>query len=159
MCGDGKVSIRINGSRPTHALRPDFSELDRVLKGIALSDSPVLIRAQDPEDAMLLGRRLHLLGQRRGLELSVARAPADAVRLATEKVPGTWLLVSVSDWAHEAQSELAALIASIDESRLSCRIAPERMPRIVVLERADAPHGLAPALEQRLAFFSIAAGA
>jgi hypothetical protein len=159
MQGDEKVSIRINGSRATFALRPDFSELDRVLKGIALSDSPVLIRAQHADDAMLLGRRLHVLGQRRTLELSVAHMPTEAHRLATEKTPGTWLLVSVSDWTDEAQSELAALIASMDEGRLSCRIAAEKMPRIVVLERADAPHGLAPALEQRLAFFSIAAGA
>src|SRR5258708_602415 len=96
-----RVPVRINGSRAMDAARPEFNELDRVLTGIALSDSPVLIRAKNPEDGALLAKRLHTLGRRYELELSFACSVDETRELAERGVSGTWTLLSVSDWREE----------------------------------------------------------
>lgn len=163
--GDDTVALRINGSLLAIGRRPELNELDVVLRGIALSDSPVLIRAGRADDRARLADRIHALGRRSGLPVHECRSVADADELfhAVEgKSPevnarGTWTLHSVATWPKQRQLALGRLLAALDESRLHGRLAHESIPRVVVLESTDATQKLEPELERRLSFFNIAA--
>jgi hypothetical protein len=154
-----RVAVSINGSRAKEALRPDFNEIDRLLRGIALSGSPVLIRSNQPENGTALAKRLHTLGQKKSLGFSVAASPEEARALTARWTPGTWALVGVSEWDESHQIALAELLAMAHESRLACRVTEDKLPRIIVVEAKESKKALAPILEERLSFFSIAANA
>lgn len=160
------IALSINGALLAVAPRSSPDELDRALRGIALSDSPVLIRAEYDDDRTELARRLHALGRRRELPLHICRSADEAQALfraiagvsqAQTTALGTWALCGVTDWPKELQRSLTGVLATFDESRLHGRLSHERIPRVIVLERMESEPAFEPDLERRLSFFHIAA--
>jgi len=80
---DTGLALRVNGSLLAVGRRPRLVELEAPLRGIALSDSPVLLRA-DTQDGGWIIQRLHALGVRpdRGaLDGPGLRVPTDEGRV------------------------------------------------------------------------------
>jgi len=150
------VDLRVNGELVCSARRPRLGALDAPLRGVALSDSPVLIRASREEDRIHVAGRLHALGRRRALPMHECRSVAEARALVKSGAHGTWALFDVAAWSDGEQRNLARLIALFDQHRLHGNLAREELPRIVVIESSDSGGKLRPELEQRLAFFNIA---
>jgi hypothetical protein len=158
------LALHINGSLLAVGQRPALGEFDPPLRGVALSDSPVLIKASE-QDGPVLVERLHALGRRRALPMHDCRSPEEALRLlgavretgeTSPEALGTWAFYGVTSWPSSMQSELNRVLAMLDEGRLHGRLRHEGMPRVVVVqypgERAD---HLDPELVQRLSFFSL----
>lgn len=161
---DGRVGLRVNGSVLAVGDRPELASFENALRGVALSDSPVLIRGQSP-DRKLLAERLHRLGRRAELPLRMCFSPDDAEDLfravggpdSPPEALGTWALYGVASWPRELQLLLHKVLETLDEGRLHGRLAHERIPRVLVLEEPDdTGAGLEPELQRRLTFFSLA---
>lgn len=150
------LDLRVNGSLLCTARRPALCELDAPLRGVALSDSPVLIRASQKDDRDHVTGRLHALGSRRALPLHVCRKIDDARALLKSGAHGTWALQDVGAWSDAEQIALAKLLAAFDQHRLHGNLSRAELPRIVVTESSDGCSKLHPELAQRLAFFNIA---
>src|SRR5688500_8957650 len=86
------INLKINGSLLAIGKRPSLNELDAPLRGVALSDSPVLVRATRESDRTHLTGRLHALSRRRDLPLYVCKNVADARSLIKSGSRGTWAL-------------------------------------------------------------------
>lgn len=157
------VSLRINGALLAVGRRPDLRELEAPLRGIALSDSPVLIRAGDGDRDHLVDR-LHALGRRATLPCHDCRSPDQAEELFRSileakdegSVAGTWVLHHVDAWPRELQANLERVLETLDEDRLHGRKGHHSLPRVVVLESADSDlGGFDPELRQRLSYFNV----
>jgi hypothetical protein len=163
--GPDAMTLRVNGAVLAVAKRPALAELDGALRGIALSDSPVLISARREDDRAVIASRIHTLGRRRELPLRVCLREDEAKPLLVgaldertgTDVRGTWALHGVGTWSSEMQHGLAAFLRALDEWRLHGRIAHERIPRVVVIEGPDGRAKLDPELVKRLSFFDVAA--
>lgn len=161
------VSLRINGALLAVGHRPELRELEAPLRGIALSDSPVLIRA-NPNDREHLVDRLHALGRRAALPCHDCRSPDQAEDLFRavleakdeDAVAGTWVLHHVDAWPRELQASLGRVLETLDEDRLHGRKGHSHLPRVVVLESADSDlGGFDPELRQRLSYFNVTVAA
>jgi len=164
--GEG-VALRINGALLAVGRRPALEALERPLRGVALSDSPVLVRAGDPEGPHI-AERLHALGRRAALPRRDCLSP-DAVRpllgavgegseVAAEAL-GSWTLHGVAGWPTAVQVDLERVLARLDEARLHGRLKHERIPRVVVVQRpGERVDNLHPDLARRLSFFDVSAG-
>lgn len=159
------IALEINGAQLAVGQRPNLSELDPALRGVALSDSPVLIRASASDGTHLVDR-LHALGRRAALPVHDCRSPAEAEALfravrstgdTDERALGTWALHGVDAWPSELQEDLSRILGALDEGRLHGRLRHDKIPRVVVVERPGAAAGaLSPELERRLSFFKVA---
>jgi hypothetical protein len=152
------IKLRVNGTLLATGVRPAMNQLDAPLRGVALSDSPVLVRATREDDRSYVTGRLHALGRRADQPLHVCKSVDDARSLINNGARGTWALHDVASWTVEEQNSLAKLLAMLDQHRLHGNLSHDRIPRIVVIEGPDATKKLAPALIQRLSFFDIALG-
>ncbi len=162
-----KLALKINGAVLTIAERPALKELDAPLRGIALSDSPVLIQGTT-EDCDQLVNKLHSLGRRAALPVRTCYSPDEAEVLfdailadgdTQTGVLGTWALHGVDSWPRELQMSLNRVLEAFDEGRLHGRLRHERIPRVVVLQQREARKGaLEPELQRRLSFFHLTAG-
>lgn len=150
------INLRVNGALLAVGKRPSLNELDAPLRGVALSDSPVLLRASRDEDRAHVTGRLHALGRRSELPLHVCKNVDEARALIKNGARGTWALYDVAAWSEQEQASLANLLAQFDQHRLHGHLAHDRIPRVVVVEGAESAAKLAPELAQRLAFFDIA---
>lgn len=159
------IALRVNGTSLPPAERTDLRRFDAVLRGIALSDSPVLIRAEREDDKRRIVARLVAFGRRSDLAVRPCLSFPDAVGLIdsvltgqTERdVAGTWALHNVSTWDAESQRALARVLEVLDACRLEERLPHERIPRVVVLEASRSAE-LTPELARRLGFFEISVG-
>jgi hypothetical protein len=150
------LKLKINGAQLAVARRPSLTELELPLRGVALSDSPVLVRAQHDDDRAHVVGRLHALGRRRSLPLHYCRSVGDLRKLVLMGATGTWALCDVGTWSIEDQRALAQLIGMFDEYRLHGHLSHERIPRVVVVERPDRVSTICGELSRRLSFFDIA---
>lgn len=158
------LALKVNGSVLAVARRPQLQELEPALRGIALSDSPVLV-CGDSLDANHVVERLHVLSRRSHLPLRSVHSQREAEPLlraihetgdVRTDALGTWALHNVHWWSPEEQLDLAAILAELDEARLHGRLAHQRIPRVLVITRlGDKPGKLEPDLEQRLTFFNV----
>jgi hypothetical protein len=151
---EGGASLRINGALLAVARRPSLTDFDAALRGVALSDSPVLVRAAREEDRTHIAGRLHALGRRRDLPLHGARTVAEARALIVSRASGTWALHDVASWSEADQVALARLLALFDEHRLHGNLSHEQIPRVVVIE-GEKDAQFCEELAGRLAFFDI----
>lgn len=152
---EGGATLRINGALLGVARRPSLSDFDAALRGVALSDSPVLVRASRPDDRMHVAGRLHVLGRRRDLPLHAARSVEEARALIVARASGTWALYDVGAWSEEDQLALAQLLALFDEHRLHGNLSHEQIPRVVVIVSGETQASLCEELARRLAFFDV----
>ncbi len=161
------VALRINGSLMGVAPEPNLEELEPALRGVALSDSPVLLRGSERVCHDLVGQ-LHSLGRRADLPMHNCHSPEDAENLfrtvldeqqePNEKALGTWALFRVEAWPRELQVSLQRILEALDESRLHGRLRHDRIPRVVVVQESDSDGcSLDPALKRRLSYFNLSA--
>lgn len=159
------LALTVNGSRLAVGERPTLEALDPALRSVALSDSPVFVRAMEADFDHLL-TRLHRLGRRSELPVFKVDAPEDIEPLfgilaapedAGPDVLGTWALFYVADWSEEHQEKLGELLETLDLARLHGRLKHERIPRVIVFSRNDQPGRLSPALGQRVSYFTLVA--
>lgn len=168
--------VRLNGTLLAGAARDGRgSALDVPLRGIALSDSPVLIHSDVELERTDMVKRLHELGRRRAHPIHFCRTEQDAEVLfrlvpsdeqmasparaldAVAHAAGTWAMHDVGKWPKERQLELVRLLEILDEHRLHGRLPHDRIPRVIVVETSHDRH-LAPELQQRLSFFELSLG-
>lgn len=164
---DTGLALRVNGSLLAVGRRPELAELEPALRGIALSDSPVLLRA-DNQDGGWIIQRLHGLGRRGELPCRTCHTAVDAEDLleavddsgeVSPDVAGTWALFNVHWWSVDRQEQLASLLSKMDEGRLHGRLRHEHIPRVVVTVSPELKQTkLQPELERRLAYFNVSAG-
>lgn len=161
------VALRINGSLMGVAPRPKLSELAQALRGIALSDSPVLLSGTE-DICNGLVKQLHKLGRRSGLPMHNCYSPEEAENLfktvldeeeeLNEQALGTWALFRVDAWPRELQVSLQKILDALDESRLHGRLRHDRIPRVLVVQESDSDtRSLDPALKRRLSYFNLSA--
>ena len=162
---DERVALHVNGHLMAVAQESGFKDFERALRGVALSDSPVLIRAKDAHCGDLVDR-LHKLGRRNQQPVHQCRHPEEAERLfrvvldskdeGSSEVLGTWALHQVDAWPREMQLSLHRVLEQLDRSRLHGRLRHESIPRVVVLQDAgDRTANLEPQLAERLSYFSL----
>lgn len=160
------LALHINGSLLAISETDDLVEFDPALRGVAMSDSPVLIQAED-ETCDLIIDRLHALSRRHEQPVHRCNLPEEAEALfktvleeddGSGATLGTWALHRVEAWPREMQLNLQRVLETLDESRLHGRLRHDRIPRVVVLQSDSEPkHGIEPELQQRLSYFSVAA--
>lgn len=159
------LTLTINGSKLAVGTRPELSELEAALRGVALSDSPVVIRAPDDDQEHFLNR-IHGLGRRRELPMHLCRDPQDARPLldsvsegadTTPECLGTWALWGIDAWAQEEQQRLGDVLEALDLGRLHGRLRHERIPRVVMLSQPEGGSRLLPALARRISYFTLLA--
>lgn len=161
------VALRINGSLMGVAPEPNLDELEQALRGIALSDSPVLLRGSE-QICHDLVEQLHRLGRRAALPMHNCHSPEDAEHLfrtvldeedePNDAALGTWALFRVEAWPRELQVSLHRILEALDESRLHGRLRHDRIPRVVVVQESDSDgRSLDPALKRRLSYFNLSA--
>ncbi len=164
--GEG-VALHVNGHLLAVAQESGFHKFDPALRGVALSDSPVLIRAKDTHGGDIVDR-LHKLGRRNGQPVHQCRHPEQAERLfrvvlestdeGNTEALGTWALHRVEAWPREMQLNLHRVLEQLDQSRLHGRLKHERIPRVVVLQAVGQQNqNLEPELAARLSYFSVEA--
>src|SRR5688572_27529704 len=81
--GPDALTLRVNGAVLAVARRPALSEIDQALRGIALSDSPVLVSAKRDDDKTAIASRLHSLGRRKDMPLRICKNEEEAKSLLT----------------------------------------------------------------------------
>jgi hypothetical protein len=159
------LSLTVNGSKLAVGARPGLGELEPALRSVALSDSPVFVRAPEADFEHLLAR-LHQLGRRAQLPIFRVERPEDidplfeilsSPRHGGDTVLGTWALFAVSSWPEEKQEKLGELLETLDLARLHGRLRHERIPRVVVFSALEAPERLRPDLDQRVSYFTLVA--
>ncbi len=142
--------VRLNGV----VVARDEQALQSVLRGVARSDSPILLEGQ-PALAAHLVERLHILGRRAALPLHQCWTAEDAQPLLdglkNTPPPGTWVLWNLPLWPVHARHSLREALEQADEGRLAGRFHPETLPRIVGV----GTQGLETSLVQRLGFFRL----
>lgn len=159
------VELRVNGSVLAKSSASDLHDFDPVLRGVALSDSPVLLEGPADHQSLLVNR-IHLLGRRAELPLHICYSARDAEVLfealqesgsVTQNSLGTWALHEVSSWPDELQRTLSGILDLLDEGRLHGRLRHEVIPRVVVLEEElpDVASTYTPELQKRLSFFHL----
>lgn len=161
---EGRIAILVNGSLKVDGSRHQLSDFDTLLRGIALSDSPVLIEGGLPKDRLAVAARLHTLGRRADLPLRECPSVEDAAPLLRTLVSGesslttigSWAIHEVGAWSEDAQATLARLLSIYDEGRLASIVGHERIPRIIVLTSDDSKAKLSVSLARRLSYFRIA---
>ena len=162
-----RVALHVNGHLLAVAQESGFQAFEHALRGVALSDSPVLIRAKDHYCGDLVDR-LHKLGRRNQQPVHQCRHPEEAERLfrivleseteETSDALGTWALHRVEAWPREMQLNLHRVLEQLDQSRLHGRLRHERIPRVVVLQSDNQEStNLEPELAARLSYFSVEA--
>ncbi|MGF1510203.1 MAG: hypothetical protein ACFB9M_11955 [Myxococcota bacterium] len=161
---EGGLALRVNGSLLAVGRRPALAELNPALRGVALSDSPVLVQAE-PQDANLIIERIHTLGRRSEMPSRTCHTDVDAVVLldaihssgdVKPDALGSWALFNVHWWSETKQKELAGVLEELDEGRLHGRLRHERIPRVVVAMSPELKSSrLIPVLDQRLNYFHI----
>jgi len=164
---DTGLALRVNGSLLAVGRRPRLVELEAPLRGIALSDSPVLLRA-DTQDGGWIIQRLHALGRRADLPCRTCHTAVEAEPLleavdgsgdVSSETAGTWALFNVHWWSEDRQMQLASVLSKLDEGRLHGRLRHVHIPRVVVTVSPDFKQTkLQPDLERRLAYFNVSAG-
>lgn len=159
------MSLAINGSELAVANLPDLSELEPALRSVALSDSPVVIRAPESVQNHLL-EKLHQLGRRAALPLRICRSLEDADKLLNALSPrgdthpatlGTWALFEVDTWPEDKQDKLGELLEELDLGRLHGRLRHERIPRVMAFTSLAKENRFRSALEKRISYFTIIA--
>ena len=75
-----RVALHVNGHFLAEAQESSFDAFEYALRGVALSDSPVLIRASDRHLRDLV-ERLHRLGRRKQQPVHQCRHPEEAQKL------------------------------------------------------------------------------
>lgn len=159
------LSLTINGSKLAVGLRPDLSELEPALRSVALSDSPIVVRAPREDHPHLL-RRLHALGRRARLPVHECRCAEEAEPLLAglstkpETSPsalGTWALFEVESWPEDRQRALGDLLEALDLGRLHGRLRHERIPRVVMFSTHERPPRVLPSLDLRISYFTLVA--
>jgi len=160
------LGLKINGALLAVGRRPALEEWTPALRGIALSDSPVLIQATHQDAAFLLDR-IHELGRRSNLPLHHCHSESESVPLlqsirskgsVSDDALGTWAIFNVHWWSEDSQIRLAEILAGFDEARLHGRLRHERIPRVVVTMNPDTPaSNLRGELRQRLAYYHLTA--
>lgn len=160
------LELHINGTLLAVSETADLEDFDPALRGVALSDSPVLIQGSTTT-CDLLCERLHALGRRNSQPVHRCNLPEEAERLfrhvldktdAEGESLGTWALHRVEAWPRELQLSLQRVLEQLDESRLHGRMHHDRLPRVVVLQDEAPGHSrMEPELHQRLSYFSVAA--
>jgi hypothetical protein len=161
------LALRVNGSLLAIGRRPRLDELDPPLRGIALSDSPVLLRA-DTQDGGWIIQRLHGLGRRSAFPCRTCHTAVEAEPLleavdpsgeVSSEVAGTWALFNVHWWSCDRQDQLASVLSKLDEGRLHGRLRHIHIPRVIVTVSPEFKQSkLQPELERRLAYFNVTAG-
>ncbi len=161
------VALHINGSLMGVSPSAKMKTLDRALRGVALSDSPVLLSGNEDICSDLL-EKLHRLGRRAKLPMHNCHSPQEAENLfravldeeqgPDEDTLGTWALFRVESWPRELQLNLNKILQALDESRLHGRLRHDRIPRVVVVQDPDADGAsLDPDLYKRLSYFELCA--
>lgn len=159
------VVLTINGSRLAVGTRPELTEFEAALRGVALSDSPVVIQALE-EDQVHLVSRLHDLGRRCGMPLRECREVADLEPLfegvtggaeTSDGCLGTWALYGVHRWSEEDQDRLGEILEVLDLGRLHGRLRHERIPRIIMLSSPEQASQLRSRLARRISYFTLTA--
>lgn len=159
------LALTVNGSKLAVGRRPNLVELDPALRSVALSDSPVFVKAPKTDQEHLL-QRLHNLGRRARLPLHRCLTPSDAGALfgvltspskAEHETLGTWSLFSVESWPTEHQEQLGKLLEALDLARLHGRLRHEKIPRVVVMANPEATPDFIPDLRRRVSYFSVLA--
>lgn len=160
-----RLCLTINGSKLAEGTAPSYEELQPALRSIALSDSPVIVRAPD-EARQHLVEELHRLGRRAQLPIhpctsaQEAEPLFDSLTARGETKPeclGTWALHDVGAWPRASQEKLSDLLEALDLGRLHGQLRHERIPRVVMLtSHADAP-SILPSLARRIGYFNLTA--
>lgn len=158
-----EVTLTVNGSKLAVGTRPKLTALEPALRGVALSDSPVVVRAASDDQSHLV-ERLHALGRRSKLPLHVCRSPKDARPLfegmqaggqTSPEAHGTWALFGVDHWPAAEQEELGTLLEVLDLGRLHGHLSHERIPRVIVLMDGERSAHVLPSLERRISYFTL----
>lgn len=159
------LRLTINGSKLAVGTRPGLDEFEAALRGVALSDSPVVVHAGEDVQEHLLGR-LHSLGRRNGMPLHECR-DVNAVEPLFDGVSGgaetsdgclgTWALYGVETWTEKDQDRLGEILEVLDLGRLHGRLRHERIPRIVMLSSSERGRRLRTGLARRISYFTLIA--
>jgi len=160
------LALKVNGTMLAVGKRPSLESWNPALRGVALSDSPVLIQASHQDSAFILDR-LHDLGRRRNLPVRQCHTEEEGGVLlhslksdgtVQEDALGTWAIFNVHWWSDEAQIRLADLLGKLDEARLHGRLRHDRIPRVIVTMHPDTQaSSLRSGLRQRLSYYHLAA--
>lgn len=157
-----ELSLTINGSKLAVAQRPDLSVFEPALRSVALSDSPIMVRAL-PEDHDFFLERLHGLSRRSKMPVRRCRDAADTQILldaATrgedeEATLGTWALFDVHLWTEDHQDKLGSLLEHLDLARLHGRLRHDRIPRVVMFAELGNRAKVLNRLDRRLSYFTL----
>lgn len=157
--------LTINGSKLAVGTRPGLAELEAALRGVALSDSPVIVKAPAEDQPHLL-QRLHELGRRKGLPIHECRE-SDQINLLLQGVNsgadtttdclGTWALYGVESWDEDMQERLGKVLEALDLGRLHGRLRHEKIPRVVLMTQNGRSRRLVPLLSRRISYFTLTA--
>lgn len=159
-----ELALTINGSKLAVGARPDLTALEPALRSVALSDSPIVVRAL-PDDHEHFLVRLHALSRRSDLPVHRCGTVTDAQRLfegvsrdieETDTL-GTWALYDVPTWDRSAQEKLSSLLEHLDLARLHGRLRHERIPRVVMLADLGSSEKVLTTLDRRISYFTMIA--
>jgi len=162
-----EVALHVNGHLLAVADEEKFHDFDAALRGVALADSPVLIRAKDDHCGDLV-RRLHKLGRSNQQPVHQCRHPEEAERLfrimttsnnsESTEILGTWAMHRIDAWPREMQLTLRRVLEQLHQNSLHGRLRHERIPRVLVLQsNEDSSVNLEPELVTRVSYFSVEA--
>jgi DNA-binding NtrC family response regulator len=165
------IMIRVNGSQNFSVHASAGEQQNFGLRGIAMSDSPVLIEGGDRRDRDFIAQQIHMLGRRNALPIHECSCAKDIAPLLDPSAQGedlaspggTWLLHDISGWPRTVQQNLGKLLSQLNLDRIQGLHAIEALPRIVALtdsiqtkKREDGEVSfIEPGLRQRLSFFHI----
>ena len=159
------LALTINGSKLAVGQRPSLSELDPALRSVALSDSPIIIKAPASDQSHLVSK-LHKLGRRSSLPLrqcTVAEEAYelfDAVEDSGDTKPGalgTWVLYNINSWPISHQQRLSRVLEALDLGRLHGRLRHEKIPRVIVVTSQNGTASMPSDLEKRISYFRLTA--